>query len=849
MSEFDETTPGHERTPSPGAASIYLQPGQRIGSYRLLECLGSGGMGQVWRAEQLEPVQRVVAIKFIKAGMDSSDLIARFESERQALAMMDHPCIARVLEAGTTPEGRPYFVMEYVAGLPIIEYCDRHRLNTRERLALFQRCCEGVQHAHQKAVLHRDLKPGNILVTELDGRPVPKIIDFGLAKALSRRLTDSPMFTALGETVGTLEYMSPEQADAHGEDVDTRSDVYSLGVILYQLLVGVLPFDPDELRKAGFEGARKVLLERDPPRPSSRISSVQENSKIIAASRRTDPGQLGHDLKGDLDWIVLRALEKNRNRRYDSPRELAQDIQRHVDNVPVIARPPSLGYHAGKFARRHRTAVLAGGAAVVLLVAFAVSSAVQADHVRRERDRATEAAARAGAMNEFLRTMLTSADPWSGGEHDLTVVQALDAAAKSLDTAFPHQPLVEADMRAAIGSTYLALGKVPPATEQTQRALKLRLAALGPDAAEVAEAWDGMGEIDRDDHAYGAAEAAAREALRIRQRLHPRPDSVVVRAQLALARCLELEHRLPQADSLLGRVEQTFPGLRTDTRGQRAELFSMRADIAQERGDLVAADSLVRESLQLQREVNPRNPEVMVGQNNLAIYRMQRGDLRGARELLEQTLATEEDVLGENHPTYAMSLENLANVDFQENHYDTTLERLARVRDIRARNLGEDHIEVTRTMQNMAVVANASGDHERALKLFEQVLPRFRAKLGEGDPETATCERNMSNVLRALRRYRECDELLQQSLATYRKSYGDAHPQVARTRAEMGQSFDEQRRWQDAIVQFNLALPRLREAYGDNSKRTKDAAAGLVKAYDALGEAANARRYRDLAGK
>ena len=404
-------------------------------------------------------------------------------------------------------------------------------------------------------------------------------------------------------------------------------------------------------------------------------------------------------------------------------------------------------------------------------------------------------------------------------------------------------------MRAVIGSAYFALGKLPRATEQMQRALQLRTAALGPDAAEVAEVWDGMVEIDRENRAFGDAEKAAREAVRIRERLHPRPDSTVVTAWVDLARCLVLERKYPEADSILGRVERTLPALHGDTRMQRAAVLSVRADVAQGKDDLAAADSLGRESLRLQRDVGPKNPEAMIEQNNLATVRMQLGDLVGARKLLEESLETEAKLLGEDHPTYAMTLENLANVDFQEKKYDQTLERLQLVHDIRARNLGQDHIEVTRTLQNMAVVASRCGRAAQSLALFQQVLPRFRAELGEGDPETATCERNMSYTLRMLKRYRECDELLERSLAIFRKSFGDEHIQVARTRADIGISLVEQGRYQEALGPLRLALPRLRAEYGDSEKRTRDAAVALVKAYNGLGQPADAAKYRAVAGK
>jgi non-specific serine/threonine protein kinase/serine/threonine-protein kinase len=368
-------------------ADEVLASKRKIDSYYLLQLIGEGGMGEVWLAEQKEPVRRRVAIKLIKAGMDTREVVARFESERQALALMDHPAIAKVFDAGSTSEGRPYFVMEYVAGTPITTYCDRHKLTTRQRLELFIQVCEGVQHAHQKAIIHRDLKPSNILVSEVDGKPMPRIIDFGLAKATSRRLTDASIYTRVGAMLGTIDYMSPEQADSGGEDIDTRTDVYSLGVVLYQLLAGALPLD---LKKLAYEDMLRRLREQDVPRPSSRILTQGGDSAMTAQNRGTDPPSLMRQLRGDPDVVVLKALEKDRKRRYGSPSQLAEDIGRYLRNEPVSAHAPSAGYRARKYIRRHRLGVAIAAAAVLLLAGSAINAEIQSKRIARERDRADQ---------------------------------------------------------------------------------------------------------------------------------------------------------------------------------------------------------------------------------------------------------------------------------------------------------------------------------------------------------------------------------------------------------------------------------------------------------------------------
>ncbi len=441
-------------------------PGSTVGPYRLLEQIGEGGFGIVFMAEQHEPVRRKVAVKLVKPGMDTHLVLARFEAERQALARMEHPNIAHVLDAGTTPGGRPYFVMELVRGVPITQFCDDARLPVCERLHLFIDVCRAVQHAHQKGIIHRDLKPGNLLVTQHDGIPVPKVIDFGIAKALGDRLTERTLFTGFAQLLGTPSYMSPEQAQLSGLEVDTRSDIYALGVILYELLTGTTPCDPERLRAAGLDEVRRLIREEEPAPPSTRVSTLGPQAVTVSANRRSEPQRLSRLCRGELDWIVLKALEKDRNRRYDTASALAADVQRYLNDEPVLACPPSRWYRLRKVVRRHRGLVLVGLFVALTLVAGTVAAtwglirATDAEAAARaqaqqkaaalqEKEQALAAAQRSerGARAQFFRSLLNeahapcgSAVAWASASTASTPSRAPPRFAPTAGCATKHSP-------------------------------------------------------------------------------------------------------------------------------------------------------------------------------------------------------------------------------------------------------------------------------------------------------------------------------------------------------------------------------------------------------------------------
>jgi serine/threonine protein kinase len=499
-------------------------PGTVIGPYKLLEQIGEGGMGLVFMAEQSRPVRRRVALKVIKPGMDTRHVVVRFEAERQALALMDHPNIAKVFDGGTTASGRPYFVMELVRGVHITEFCDQRPLTMRQRLELFVTVCQAVQHAHQKGIIHRDLKPSNVLVTLHDVVAVPKVIDFGIAKATTQPLTERTLFTNFAQMMGTPLYMSPEQAEMNGLDVDTRSDVYALGVLLYELLTGTTPFESQTLKKVGLDEIRRMIREDEPPTPSQRLSTLAAQICSTVSERRgVDSRQLGQVLRGELDWIVMKALEKDRDRRYESASALAADVQRYLNDEAVLACPPSAGYRLRKYVRRNRRPLVTAGIIMATMVAASVVSVWQAVVARdaqhqaeADRDRAATAltqaeaaerqaktdqeraqaaerratteAAIARAVNDFLQAdllgqvgSLPQFNDEFGSSQNLTVREALDRAAAKIGDGFRDQPLVEAAVRKAIGGAYGSLHAPQLARPHLERALALRQTHLGPD--------------------------------------------------------------------------------------------------------------------------------------------------------------------------------------------------------------------------------------------------------------------------------------------------------------------------------------------------------------------------------
>ncbi len=690
-----------------------------IGPYHLLRKLGEGGMGVVYEAEQTKPVRRRVAVKLIKHGLDSSAVLARFEAERQALALMNHPNIARVLDAGTDHRGAPYFVMEYIKGEPITAYCDRHKLGTRERIELVIPICEGVQHAHQKGVIHRDLKPSNILVEIQDDRPVPRIIDFGVAKAIDRQLTERTLFTSHGQMIGTPEYMSPEQAEMTNLDIDTRTDVYSLGVVLYELLVGELPFDPKELRAAGFDEMRRKIREETPPKPSTRLTTTKGEATAEVAKRHgVDPATLAKSCRGDLDWITMKALEKDRTRRYPSASGLAEDLRHYLKSEPVSAGPPSVTYRMRKFVRRHRVGVGVAASMLVLVLAGLVGTTYGLVRALRAERQARLEAQTAEQVARFMYEMFEINDPGEARGNTVTAREILDRGVERIHGELTEQPELRGRLLESMGIVYRSLGL------------------------------------------YDLAEPLLKEAVdssaRAHGELHPEVATHLVRLAGLLIQQGRSEEARPHLERALSIQERVLdPG-----DPERARTLNNLGAAHRAAGRDAEALPYFEQALALRdATLDPDDPDLARSLINLGQSQLRLGRPDEALAAYERALSIRQRALGEDHPDTLNLLNSLAELHRNAGRYEAAREKLERLLPLQEKVLGPDHPALAYSLANLGMTEKGAGDLDAAARAFERSLAIGEEKLAPDHRLVLGVARQLAEVYRQLGREQRAAEL------------------------------------------------------------------------------------------
>lgn len=806
------------------------------GRYTLLELLGEGGMGEVWVARQSEPIKRKVAIKLIKIGSDSKGILARFEQERQTLGMLDHPNIARVYDGGMTddhfgttpstpvkypaPPGRPFFVMELVNGQPLHKFCDTHKLSVADRLELFLPICRAVQHAHQKGIIHRDLKPANIIVSMVDGKPVPKVIDFGVAKLISSKMLSDTLSTQLGSLIGTLDYMSPEQAGLSTEDIDTRADIYALGVVLYELLTGLRPFDSQRLRLAALDEMLRIIKEEEPPSLASRLST-DESLASMAALRKCEPARLISQVKGELDWIVHKCLEKDRNRRYETANGLARDIERYLSDEPLEARPASPGYRLQKFYRRHRGVVWATGLIACSLLAgtiaalWGLSHALEAEQEAKtqariadeekakaivERDQkeaareeearqrklaerneklAIRQSNRARAVSDFLEhdlLSLASVESQLNRQagylgRDVKVRELLDRAAGQLADKFQNEPELELEIRATIGVTYRKLGEFGKAVEHLQRALVLCEESQGPDDLTTQSVRNSLAV------AYDQMDQAAKSVV-----LHDAIHKSLIRTgikdpqTLLMYQCnraLSYYHagRIKEALTLM---EQTVNESRDKLGPQHDQTLTATISYAMAlklQGMAAKALPLMEETVKAcLSTLGDHHPTTLLAHLNLAQTFMTLGKSKQALEIMENQRPLFESVLGPDHPQTSICLSTLAKCYEDLRRLREAEELFRQVWSKEQTRLGKDDLVTLKTENNLAIVLEAMGRNDEAMVMLEHVHQQRSKQLGEKHPETLVTLSNLAGGMltaglmdQALITYQECHRLHLQS--------------------------------------------------------------------------------------
>jgi serine/threonine protein kinase/tetratricopeptide (TPR) repeat protein len=872
--------------PAPGLGAtideptITERPGCTIGPYKLMEQIGVGGMGLVFVAEQQQPVRRKVALKVIKPGMDSRRIIARFEAERQALALMDHPNIARVLDAGTTDSGRPFFVMELVHGVPITRFCDERCLTPRERLELFVPVCQAIQHAHQKGIIHRDIKPSNVLVTLHDGKPVPKVIDFGLAKAIGQQLTDKTIYTAFAHMVGTPLYMSPEQAEMSGLDIDTRSDIYSLGVLLYELLTGATPFDRDRLHKAAFDEVRRFLKEEEPPRSSMRIST-SESLVSVSAQRRTEPAKLSRLVRGELDWIVMKALDKDCGRRYETANGFARDVQRYLADEPVEVCPPSAGYRLRKFARKHRTALVFSTCAVFSLLLVVVLSLwaamrLRAAHAQAERQRqevenqrdrtergsaeARKSAAAAKRVSDFvLHDLLVSLAPHGSPRRTIQAEHVLNRASAALGKVFAREPEMEATARESLSWAYRNLSYMDAAEREIRAALALRQRVLGEEHPDTLGALNQLAGVLCARGQFAEGERLARRVLQAQRRLgHDDVQKMWTMSNLAWA--LSRQGKATEADSLAEEALSIARRQLGDTDAQTLHLRYARAGTLQALGRLDKAVKEYRAVLVAQRRLlGKEHPACLQTMRELSSALLARGDIGEAEEVNREVLAMSRAVHGDDHPRTIEVMKQRAWLLRSTGRPADAAVIQREVLSWHQRHLGEDHDNTIGQLFEMALNLTGGQKWADAEPLLRKVVAAGRKKHPPEDPRIMGPLAILGVALFFLNRHPEAEKALREAITAAEKGKQPiTDPYFPCHKATLGGCLLAQKKYAEAEPFLVAAIDALKT---DQARRPAEYRPGtfwhgvltqslgcLVEVYEATGkkdEAAKRRKERE----
>jgi eukaryotic-like serine/threonine-protein kinase len=676
--------------------------GGQIGHYKLLSVLGEGGFGIVYLAEQKHPIKRQVALKIIKPGMDSKQVIARFEAERQALALLEHPNIAHVFEAGSAESGRPYFVMEYIKGMPITEYCDHHHFKIEERLKLFIQVCEAVQHAHQKGIIHRDIKPSNIVVSVQNGKAIPKVIDFGIAKAISMPLTEKTMFTQQGQLIGTPEYMSPEQADLRERDIDTRTDIYSLGVVLYELLSGTLPFESKTLREAGFAEIQRIIREQEPPRPSTKLSSLGEDATKVAQNRHIELSTLVKNLHKELEWIPLMAIRKERNHRYQTAHDFIKDIQYYLEGKPLSAGPESLRYRTHKFIQRNKIIVGASFVVFAILIIGIILCSIFAIGQARARIEAQRQTKIAQAINDFLNEdLLKSVDPKHARGEKVTVRYILDRASEKIENKFMDTPLVEAAIRTAIGETYHSLGIFKDAESHLVRSRDIYQKELGTNDARTLESIYNLGDLYHDQGKYKEAEELLLLAFKASRKVLGAEHSTTQRCIRALATIYMFQN---QYDLFV----QALPGLE-------------------------GADK----------------QELIMHNTFKTLYQQGISNAIDSSEVLSWAIndyETKKEKNGEDHPDSIGAMVTLSSMYINNRNYGKAESILKTLLPLSIKVMGEEHPTTFAVKMNLSTVYRMTGDQAEAEILLIELIATDKRIWGDNNPRLSADLLSLSSL-------------------------------------------------------------------------------------------------------